>query len=165
MIKKLLLALAIILPLSALAQGKFGIVNTNEIFTVMPETAKAQADLDAAQKKYEGEFKGLTDEYQKKVNDFQALPADTPDAIKERRVQEIGELEQRIQDFRQKIAADLQRQQEALLAPIQQKIMDAIKLVGEEGNFTFIFENMVPVFAGKDVTDVTPLVKAKLGLK
>jgi len=31
---------------------------------------------------------------------------------------------------------DIQKQQEALFAPIQQKLMDAIKSVGAEGKFT-----------------------------
>ena len=41
----------------------------------------------------------------------------------------------------------------------------AIQSVGAEGNFTFIFENVVPLYTGSDVVDVTPLVKAKLGIQ
>ena len=37
--------------------------------------------------------------------------------------------------------------------------------VGKEGNYTFIFEDMVPVYTGTDVIDVTDAVKAKLGVK
>ena len=43
--------------------------------------------------------------------------------------------------------------------------MTAIQSVGDEGSFTFIFENQIPVYVGKDAVDVTPLVKTKLGIK
>ena len=52
-----------------------------------------------------------------------------------------------------------------LMAPIEQKVTDAIKAVGQEGSYTFIFQDGMALFAGSTVEDVTPAVKAKLGLK
>ena len=75
---------------------------------------------------------------------------------------ELQDLDQKIQQFRQTASQDLQRQQEQLLAPIQQKVINAINAVGAEGNYTFIFENTAPVYVGSDVTDVTNSVKTKL---
>lgn len=45
--------------------------------------------------------------------------------------------------------------------------MDAIKSVGAEGKFTYIFDLAYPIviYQGVPSEDVTPLVKAKLGLK
>ena len=57
------------------------------------------------------------------------------------------------------------KQQEQLMAPIQQKIQTAIQAVGTENGFTFIFPDVVPVYTGATVVDVTPMVKAKLGVK
>ena len=53
------------------------------------------------------------------------------------------------------------------MAPIQEKIMTAIKAVGEENGFTYILDvnSSTIVYTGKDAIDVTPLVKDKLGLK
>ena len=91
----------------------------------------------------------------------------TPDAIKERRLNELQERDQKVQQFRNTASQDLARLQEQLMAPIQQKIGDAVKSVGQEGSFTFIFPNEqgLLLYTGNDVTDVTPLVKAKLGIK
>ncbi|MDE5690440.1 MAG: OmpH family outer membrane protein, partial [Duncaniella sp.] len=50
-------------------------------------------------------------------------------------------------------------------APIQENVMKAIQSVGAEGSYTFIFENGMSLYTGADVTDVTPLVKARLGIK
>lgn len=166
MIKKLLVAIMIALPMCVAAQApKFGIVNVNNVFEAMPDKATAQTTLETASKTYEDEFKKLTDELEKKYTEFQGLAADTPETIKQRRIQEIQEFEQKIQQFRATAQQELQRQQEQLMAPIQQKIQTAIQAVGSENGFTFIFPDAMPSFVGADVQDVTPLVKAKLGIQ
>ena len=72
-----------------------------------------------------------------------------------------------MQQFRNTASQDLARLQEQLMAPIQQKINDAVKAVGQEGNFTFIFPNEqgLLLYTGTDVVNVTALVKTKLGIK
>lgn len=166
MIKKLLVAIMIALPMCVAAQApKFGIVNVNNVFEAMPDKTTAQTTLETASKTYEDEFKKLTDELEKKYTEFQGLAADTPETIKQRRIQEIQEFEQKIQQFRATAQQELQRQQEQLMAPIQQKIQTAIQAVGSENGFTFIFPDVMPSFVGADVQDVTPLVKAKLGIQ
>lgn len=166
MIKKLLLAILIALPCSALAQ-KFGVVDVQAIFQAMPESAAAQTQLTEASKKYEDEFAKLNEEMNKKVTEFQTLSKDTttPESIKQRRMEEMQELDNKIQQFRNTAAQDLQRQQEQLMAPIEQKINDAVKAVGQEGNYTFIIQNGVALYNGVTVEDVTPAVKTKLGIK
>lgn len=166
MIKKVLIAIMIALPMCINAQ-KFGIVNTTTIFDAMPEKATAQTQLETVSKQYEDEFKKLTDDLNKKYTEFQALQndANTPESIKERRIQEIQELESRIQQFRATAQQDIQRQQQQLMAPIEEKIQTAIKAVGSENGYTFIFPDVLPLYVGTDVIDVTPLVKTKLGLQ
>ena len=166
MIKKLLLAILIALPCSALAQ-KFGVVDVQAIFQAMPETTAAQTQLTEASKKYEDEFAKLNEEMNKKVTEFQTLSKDTttPESIKQRRMEEMQELDNKIQQFRNTAAQDLQRQQEQLMAPIEQKINDAVKAVGQEGNYTFIIQNGVALYNGVTVEDVTPAVKTQLGIK
>ena len=166
MFKKIIIvmAVALALPVVAAAQ-KFGVVDVNTVFTAMPETTAAQNQLQEASKKYDEEYKKLQEEVDKKYQEYQGLAADTPESIKERRMQEIQELAQKIDAFRNTAAGDLERQQQQLMAPIQQKLVDAIKAVGQEGGYTFIFENAVPVYQGSEVTDVTSAVKGKLGIK
>jgi len=164
MIKKLLLALAIMIPACAFAQAKFGVVDAQSVMTLMPETKTAEEQLAAASKTYEDEYAKLTEEINKKYEDYQALGQDTPAAIRERREQEIQDLTQRVQAFQQKAQQDLARQQQTLMAPIQEKLVNAIKAVGAEKGFTMIFPDGVAVYVGTDVIDVTADVKAKLGL-
>lgn len=164
MIKKVLLAIMIAIPAMGFAQ-KFGVINTETLMADMPDMKEVQAQVEASSKKYETEFKSLQDEFQSKFDEFQKMEESTPQNIKDRRMQELQELDQKIQQFRQTATQDLQRQSEQLMAPIRQKVVTAIQSVGAEGGYTFIFENAVPVYAGKDVTDVTVEVKSKLGIK
>ncbi len=166
MMKKILLAIFVALPMLAVAQApKFGVVNTQVVMEAMPEMKSAQEQHLAASKKYEDEYAKLREEIEKKYQEFQALAEDTPESIKERRIQEIQELEQKMQQFYSTASQDLQRQQAALMAPIQEKFRQAVEAVGKESGMTFIFDNVVPLYTGGDVTDVTATVKAKLGIQ
>ena len=104
---------------------------------------------------------------EKKYKEFQELDPTTPQSIKDRRMQELQENQQKIQNFQQMAAQDLQKQQETLLAPITDKIQKAIQAVGAEGGYTFIYDLSIPavVYSGAGAEDVTPQVKAKLGIK
>lgn len=167
MIKKLLLAILVALPFSAMAQ-KFGVVNVESIFASMPETTQMQTQLQETSSRYEEEFGKLQEEVNKLYTEYQTIAEDanTPQSIKERRVQEIQERAGKVEQFRNTATQDLQRLQEQLMAPISQKINDAIKSVGQEGSFTFIFPNEPNflLYTGTDVTDVTSQVRVKLGL-
>lgn len=165
MIKRFLLATLIALPLSVFAQ-KFGIVDAAELLQAMPEYTQMQTTLEGASKKYQEEYGKLEEEMNKKYTEYQNLEKD-PNAlatIKESRIQELQELQQKIQQFSNIASQDLSRQQQQLMAPIEQKLMDAIKAVGQEGGYTFIFPKEVPLYYGATAEDVTSLVKTKLGI-
>lgn len=167
MFKKISIALiaALALPVIAFAQ-KFGTVDPQGIIFDLPEYKAAQTQFAEASKKYEDEYKKLTDEVDKKMQEYQALEKDpaTPAGIKERRQQELQEFYQKAQSFQQTASQDLQRQQQQLMAPIEQKVYDAIKAVGQENGFTVILPAGVAAFTGSDVIDTTPMVRKKLGL-
>ena len=166
MFKKLILAVLLALPMTALAQ-KLGTVEVEAVFTLMPETKEMQTKLEDASKQYETAFQGLTDEINKLYTEFQSIVNDTTvlDTIKERRMQDLQELDKKAQQFAQTAQAELQRQQAQLMQPIQEKVMNAIKTVGNENGFTMIFPEGVPAYVAADVQDVTALVKTKLGVK
>lgn len=162
MIKKILLAVAFILPALSLSAQKFGVVNTQEVMESLPAFTEMKAKLDASSKTYEDEFAKLQQEMEKKYTEFQQMGQDTPDTIKERRMQELQELDQKIQQFRVTAQQDLQRQQVALMQPIQENVMKAIQTVGQAGNFTFIFDSEAGLYTGTDVVNVTADVKKTL---
>ncbi len=164
----LLAVMATTLCLGAQAQ-KFGYINTNEIFNVMPEKVTAENTLKQVSDKYEAEFKNLQDAFQKKMAEYEAADQDpsTPQAIKDRHNQELQDDYVKIQNFQQTAAQDMQKQQDMLIAPITQKLQNAIQAVGAEGGYTFIFDQAAGsiLYTGTNAEDVSTKVKAKLGIK
>lgn len=166
MLKKIALFLMLILPMSVFAQ-KFGHIKTQEILTVMPEYTKAQTDIQTMQKQYQDEMKRLTDEIQKKFAAYQQEQANLPKNIQERRQKELQELNERGMQMQQDAQQQLQQSWMQMLEPIAKKIDDAIKAVGQEGGYVYIFDlnaTQIPFVNETLSTDVTGAVKAKLGL-
>ena len=166
MLKKIALLLMLVLPMSVFAQ-KFGHIKTQEILTVMPEYTKAQTDINTMQKQYEDEMKRLTDEIQKKFAAYQQEQANLPKNIQERRQKELQELNERGMQMQQDAQQELQQSWMQMLEPIAKKIDDAIKAVGQEGGYVYIFDlnaTQIPFVNETLSTDVTGAVKAKLGL-
>ncbi|MBD5218162.1 MAG: OmpH family outer membrane protein [Bacteroidales bacterium] len=167
MLKKILVAVALALPMFASAQTlKVGLVDINEVLAAMPETKAAQTKLEEAQKRYEAEYQKLGEEFQKKYEEVANMKADELPAIKERKTRELQEFQQKISQFEQQVQTSMAQMQEAELAPIYQKINTAIEAVGKEGNFSLMQMNnpQIVLFYQDPVVNATPLVKQKLGL-
>ena len=167
MLKKIALLLLLIAPMSVFAQ-KFGHVKFAEILTVMPEYTKAQTDIQAQQKQYEDEMKRASDELTKKFTEYQQEQANLPKNIQERRQRELQELNEKGMQFQADAQQQLQKAYAEMMEPIYKKIDDAIKAVGQEGGYVYIFDlnrTDIPFVNESLSTDVTPAVKGKLGLK
>ena len=168
MLKKILLAVLVAAPLCLSAQTlKFGTVNSQEIFNVMPEKATAENTLKTASDKYQTELKNLQDAFQKKMTEYETQEKDpkTPQAVKDRHQQELQADYQKIQNFSQTASQDMQKQQETLMAPIQQKLQNAIQAVGAKGGYTAILDSATLLYKGNSMEDVSAKVKAELGIK
>ncbi len=167
MLKKIALLLLIIAPMSVFAQ-KFGHVKSMEVISVMPEYTKAQTDIQAQQKQYEDEIKRATDELTKKYTEYQQEQANLPKNIQERRQRELQELQEKGMQFQQDATQQLQKAYTDMMEPIYKKFEDALKAVGQEGGYIYIFDlnrTDIPYVNETQSTDVTAAVKTKLGLK
>ena len=162
--KKIIIAMMLVLPMVASAQ-KFGHINTQEVFTQMPEVNQVKLKMDTIQSQYENQLASMNEEIQRKMQDYQAQEATMADAIKQIRQQELQEMNQRIQLFYQTAEQDIQRKQQELLTPVHEKMAKAIKAVGEREGYTYIFDSAAMVHIGADAIDATPAVKKELGIK
>ena len=157
-----------LLPLVLMAQARIGIVNSQEIFDLMPEKAAAEAQLKTLSDRYHAEYELLQGEFDKKYADYQAIASDpaTPETIKERRVKELQESDKKMRDFEQQAAKDIASRRVVLTQPITDRIQAAIRTVGEQSGLDVVFDTAVtPVaYTGPNTVDITPMVKAALGL-
>ena len=167
MFKKIALMLLLIVPMSVCAQ-KFGHIKTQEILTAMPDYVKAQTDIQTMQKQYEDEMKRAQEEFNKKFTAYQEEQANLPKNIQERRQKELQELSQKGMQMQQDAQQELERSWMSMLEPIAKKIDDAIKAVGQEGGYVYIFDlnaTQIPFVNETLSTDVTGAVKTKLGIQ
>ena len=157
-----------LLPLMLMAQARIGIVNSQQLFDLMPEKAAAEAQLKTMSDRYHAEYELIKSEFDKKFADYQTVAADasTPETIKERRVQELQESDKKMREFERRAANDIAARREALTKPITDKIQAAIRQAGVQGNFDIVLDTAVtPVaYTGPSTVNLMDVVKAILGL-
>lgn len=153
--------------LTAQAQVKLGHINSQELFTAMPERDTAQKKLQEIAKQFENTLEELEVEYNKKLDDYQKNVSTMTDLIRKTKENELQDILQRIQNFQVEAEQDLAKQRAELLKPIQEKAFKAVNEVAEENGFTYIFDmgTGAVIYAAENTEDILPLVKKKLGLE
>jgi outer membrane protein len=146
---------------------KFGHINSNELFGIMPELKLADSTLAKFKSTLDSQYKTMGAEYQAKIADYKSKEASMADPIKEAKQKEISDLEERIQAFQESAQTSLQKKQEELNGPIVKRAQDAINAVAKEKGFSYIFDSTPggTLIFSQDADDILPLVKAKLGIK
>lgn len=145
---------------------KFGHVNSTQLLSMMPETKSADSALQKFGMSLENQLKTMTGEYQNKISDFKSKEASMADPIKDSKLKEISDLEERIQTFQESAQSSMQKKKEELYTPILKKAEEAINAVAKENKYSYIFDTGAgSLLFAQESDDVLPLVKSKLGLK
>lgn len=164
--KKIAFLLLLIAPMSVLAQ-KFAHFNSAEIIAVMPEYTAAQNELEKVQKQYAEEFKKLEAEFTKKVQEYQNEQANLPANIKERREKELGEMQQKAEQFSVDAQQQLQKLNEEKMAPIYQKLQETVNSVAKAGGYVYAFNvaiTPIPYIDEAQSKNITNDIKTKMGI-
>lgn len=162
-----LIIVAFLCPLTSFAQSKvkFGHLDYGEIIKQMPGIDTVQKVIENLQKEFQATGEEMAAEFQKKQAEYQELGNKGASAavikIKE---DEMTSMYQRIQDFQVSAEQTLQERQIELLKPFQETILEAIKAVAKEHDFTYVFDKSTLTYyaAGEDIS---AKVKEKLGIK
>ena len=153
--------------LSATAQNsKVGHVNSNDLLELMPEREQAAKDVQAFAQQIEGQLKTMSAEYETKLKEYQSQQALMTDPRRMDAVQEITDLENRIQQFQQTAQESLAKKENEILKPIIDRAKKAIDDVAKEKGYDYILDTgLGMVLYANDSHDILSLVKKKLGLK
>ena len=168
--KTIILSLCILLGCGVSSQAqsfKFGHINLQELVMLMPEYDSAVVQYTRYTAELQETYDGIETEYRTKFLEYQQKSAAWSAAILETKQQELQTLEQRLQQFSQTAQQDMQQMQQTLYGPVYQKANEAIKKLGKEQGFTYIFElgsGALPFFNEEQSVDVLPLAKAVLGI-
>lgn len=147
---------------------KFGHINTDELIKAMPEYDSAMARLQREQKELLNTLEIMQVEFNNKYEAYNKEAKNLTELVRQTKEQELADMSKRIQDFQVQAQNQLQEVQANLTKPIFDKVEKAIRDVGKEGGFIYVFDvaqSQIRYFDETKSVNVLPQVKAKLGLK
>ena len=145
---------------------KFGHVNVADVVLLMPEYKNISVVMEAESKKLEAQLTSMKEELQKieieYENNYETYTAEQRKA----KESEYAAMQQRVQEFYAGAQQSLQTKQQEMQIPVLDKLRETIELVGKEKGYLYVFEvnSGLTLFQSEKSEDVTPFVKAKLGL-
>lgn len=147
-------------------QMKIGYISVDNVVQLMPETAK----LDSIIQKYQADslqprYNYTLSEYLRKdsiVNGKDSLK--TPASVRSKIREEMQNDALELQNWQSVAQQATENKQNELLAPIYQKVIDAIKAVAKEKGYTHVF-NKEAFLVAPDGDDMLLLVADKLKIK
>lgn len=153
---------------SLLAQGKYGHMNSGNLLEQMPEVKAADKSLITYQEGLVDKGEAMVKAFEQKYNTYvEAANSGTMSKkeLSEKEI-ELQSEQQRIGAYEQEVIQMVQAKRQELLEPILKKIDEAIQAVGKENSYLYIFDTSAlnAVLFAAETEDVSPLVKAKLGL-
>lgn len=163
--KLFLIAVMALLTLGASAQVKIGRVNSNELVQLSDDYLQAMKTIYAASKEADDVAQSMIDEFQTKVTQYQQKASTWTDAIRQSKEKELNEIRQRIEEFQQNTQQELAQQQNDLMAPIVQKVQDAVQSIAKSKGLTVLFDDSsVVYFDDATVINITPDARKALNI-
>ena len=165
--KKVLIAILMMAPLSLSAQ-KFAHFNSEDVIPKMKEYTTAQEEIQSMAKQFDDDLKLMQDELQKKSDEYQKEQANLLDNVKQRREQELNDLYQRMQQSYQDNQQALAKAQQEKLGAIQEKVLAAVKKLGEAGGYVYVVDTStgaIPFINTQLSTDITDQLKKEVGVQ
>ena len=165
--KRFMIAIMMIAPLSLSAQ-KFAHFNSADIIPNMKEYVTATEEIQAMAKQYEDDMKLMQEELQKKGDEYQKEQANLLENVRQRREQELQDLYQRLQQSYQDNQQALEKARQEKLGAINDKVMAAVKKVGEAGGYIYVVDlntGAIPFVNSQLSTDVSDQIKKEVGIQ
>lgn len=165
--KIFLMAVAAIVAFSASAQNlKFAYVNYSELVQLMPEADDARATIQASTKEAEETYQSMAEEFNTKLQQYQSKASTWTQTVRESKEKELTDIQNRINEFQQNIQMELQQQQAELMAPLQEKALEAVNKLAKDGGYALVFDASQYIYVdSSQVTDLTPAARRALGIK
>ncbi len=145
---------------------KVAVINTQEILQLMPEYDSASIAMQEKYAQMEQQLQMMMEELQNKQTDLERQQDSLTPMWKSMRMQEIKDLQSRIQQFQTGAQQELTDFQNKLIADILEKIQVVVEEVAKENGYSHVIDNSSQVLLYFDESfDITTLVKNKLNLK
>ena len=149
---------------------KVGHTSSTYILTQLPETKKAQSELETVGKQLEKVIEEKSKAFEEKVQRYQSTGASMSQQVRESSEAELQKLRTELEELQQKSQQSFAEKQESLFKPLIEKVNKTIAEVGKEQGYMYIINNdtgtvgnPIILYSGSKETDITNLVLKKLG--
>ncbi|MDR1810252.1 MAG: OmpH family outer membrane protein [Prevotella sp.] len=165
MLKKLIILLFVIAPVSVLAQDKLAYIITNEVFMQMPELKEVESKLATKQEEIKKNISAMEKLYNETLESFKNSTDSLSQSVIADRQKQIESLQDRYETYVQNSSKELETLRQQLLTPVQQKFQKAVQDVGAEQGYTYIIDASAVLYVSPGAVNAGPFVKTKLGIK
>ena len=144
---------------------KVGYANVEYILDNMPETIKAQEDLDIVTNKLTKTRDSIVGNYTIKMEDYRKNGNTLIEATRKEKETELLRIQQGIQSFEVDIQTAINYKKNSLLKPIYNRIGTLITAVAKENGYTHIINSQIDgssvILYAEESTDISDLVISK----
>ena len=127
----------------AAAQQKIGYVDSDYILSKVPEFATIQQNIDRQAQEWEQELENSQAEVDEMFREYQARELLSTNEERRRKREEIMQAEQEMERLRMRYCGpegELYTQQDNLMRPLQERVLEAIEQVAAQDGFDYIFD-------------------------
>lgn len=160
----LITATALVTTSQVNAQNKIGYISTQELVSIMPETAKADSNLQQYRTALIQNAQEKQSSLESAIEKFNKDSASMSISVKDVKRGELQKMLNDLQAEDQRIQQQLQQRQQELITPINRKAFDAVQAVAKENGYSYIFEKDALLVAPPG-DDVLQLVAKKMNIK
>jgi len=151
------------------AQQRIGYVDSHYILDRVPEYQTARQQVDRLAQQWQTELDGITAEIQEMERDFAVRELLFTEDERDRRRRDIADRRREKDALRTRYfgpEGELFREQNRLMRPVQERILEAIEEVARDANFDYVFDksgDYVFLFA-RSQHDLSDRVLEELGI-
>ena len=161
----LLLLLAPILPAAAQNAARYGCLSRQALLRQMPETHRAQQELDSLRAQFDRETQYNEAGFQRQFSEFLQVQKSLSEPLLRKRQADLQVAMERALAFRREGQALLDDARKRLFRPIEERLDAAIRVVGAERGYDLVIDtdsSAAPYVSPTLSEDATPFVHEKL---
>ena len=169
--KRLICMLVFVLGFVTLSEAqRYAVIDSRYVLEQMPAYDQAQQQLDDIAKQWQEEIDGKFGKVQQLYKEYSAEKVMLSDDLKQKRQDEIMQLEKEAQDLQKQrfgYEGDLFEKRKELIKPIQDKVYNAVQQLAAQKMYDFVLDKSagVTVFYVDPKLDQSEEVLKILGLK
>ncbi len=156
---------AVVEQVNVASAARYGRISRAAILAQLPELKMARTQLDSLHAKYEREARYNEESFRRQFSEYLQIQRNLPEAILLKRQGDLQTAMERGLAFRKQAEELLRKAELELMQPIEDKVDAAIRVVGAEHKYDFIFDEDVkalPYLNPALCEDATAFVKEKL---